>query len=81
MQTFLRLNRAHSEKHDVLVLDFQNNTETITLAFSDYYRTTVLSEETDPNRPGKSYEHTIFGLEPDRAIDERADVNGEQEGR
>jgi type I restriction enzyme R subunit len=27
-----------------------NNTETITNAFSDYYRTTVLSEETDPNK-------------------------------
>src|SRR6266404_5085690 len=27
-----------------------NNTETITEAFSDYYRTTVLSEETDPNK-------------------------------
>src|SRR5204862_8293857 len=45
-----RLNRAHPEKHDVFVLDFQNNTETITLAFSDYYRTTVLSEEADPNK-------------------------------
>jgi type I restriction enzyme R subunit len=44
VQTLSRLNRAHPEKHDVFVLDFQNNTETITLAFSDYYRTTVLSE-------------------------------------
>ena len=50
VQTLSRLNRAHPEKHDVLVLDFQNNTETITLAFADYYRTTVLSEETDPNK-------------------------------
>ena len=50
VQTLSRLNRAHPEKHDVFVLDFQNNTETITLAFSDYYRTTVLSEETDPNK-------------------------------
>ena len=50
VQTLSRLNRAHPEKHDVFVLDFQNNSETITLGFSDYYRTTVLSEETDPNK-------------------------------
>src|SRR5712691_11104697 len=50
VQTLSRLNRAHPKKHDVFVLDFQNNTETITLAFADYYRTTVLSEETDPNK-------------------------------
>ena len=50
VQTLSRLNRAHPEKHDVFVLDFQNNTETITLAFADYYRTTVLSEEADPNK-------------------------------
>jgi type I restriction enzyme R subunit len=50
VQTLSRLNRAHSQKHDVFVLDFMNNTETITHAFSDYYRTTVLSEETDPNK-------------------------------
>src|ERR1019366_8827846 len=50
VQTLSRLNRAHPQKHDVFVLDFQNNSETITLAFSDYYRTTVLSEETDPNK-------------------------------
>jgi type I restriction enzyme R subunit len=50
VQTLSRLNRARPQKHDVFVLDFMNNTETITLAFSDYYRTTVLSEETDPNK-------------------------------
>jgi len=50
VQTLSRLNRAHPEKHDVFVLDFQNNSETITKAFADYYRTTILSEETDPNK-------------------------------
>ncbi len=50
VQTLSRLNRAHPEKHDVFVLDFQNSVEAITEAFSDYYRTTVLSEETDPNK-------------------------------
>lgn len=50
VQTLSRLNRAHPQKHDVFVLDFHNNSDTITAAFSDYYRTTVLSEETDPNK-------------------------------
>jgi type I restriction enzyme R subunit len=50
VQTLSRLNRAHSQKHDCFVLDFQNNSEGITLAFQDYYRTTLLSEETDPNK-------------------------------
>jgi type I restriction enzyme R subunit len=45
-----RLNRAHSQKHDCFVLDFQNNSEAITFAFQDYYRTTLLAEETDPNK-------------------------------
>ncbi len=50
VQTLSRLNRAHPAKSDVFVLDFQNDTQTITEAFADYYRTTVLSEETDPNK-------------------------------
>ncbi len=50
VQTLSRLNRAHPKKYDVFVLDFQNNTETIKKAFADYYRTTILSEETDPNK-------------------------------
>jgi len=33
-----------------LVLDFMNDTDTIQAAFADYYRTTILSEETDPNK-------------------------------
>ena len=50
VQTLSRLNRAHPQKHDVFVLDFMNDVDTIQAAFSDYYRTTVLSEETDPNK-------------------------------
>jgi len=50
VQTLSRLNRAHPEKHDCFVLDFQNNVATIREAFADYYRTTVLSEETDPDK-------------------------------
>ena len=50
VQTLSRLNRAHPKKHDVFVLDFLNDTETITEAFADYYRATVLADETDPNK-------------------------------
>jgi type I restriction enzyme, R subunit len=50
VQTLSRLNRAHQKKHDVFVLDFMNDSDTIQRAFSDYYRTTVLAEETDPNK-------------------------------
>ena len=50
VQTLSRLNRAHPQKHDCFVLDFQNNSEAITFAFQDYYRATLLSEETDPNK-------------------------------
>lgn len=50
VQTLSRLNRAHPQKHDVFVLDFMNNSETITQAFADYYRTTLLSDKTDPNK-------------------------------
>jgi type I restriction enzyme, R subunit len=50
VQTLSRLNRAHPKKYDVFILDFMNDTDTIQAAFSDYYRTTVLSDETDPNK-------------------------------
>jgi type I restriction enzyme R subunit len=50
VQTMSRLNRAHPKKHDAFVLDFMNDAETIQEAFADYYRTTVLAEETDANR-------------------------------
>lgn len=50
VQTLSRLNRAHPQKHDVFVLDFMNDSETIRAAFADYYRSTILSEETDPNK-------------------------------
>lgn len=50
VQTLSRLNRAHPKKHDVFVLDFLNDTDAIASSFADYYRTTILSEETDPNK-------------------------------
>ncbi|MDE0031935.1 MAG: type I restriction endonuclease subunit R [Deltaproteobacteria bacterium] len=50
VQTLSRLNRAHPKKHDVFVLDFLNDAGTIRDAFGDFYRATILSDETDPNR-------------------------------
>ncbi|MBU1683782.1 DEAD/DEAH box helicase family protein, partial [Patescibacteria group bacterium] len=50
VQTLSRLNRANPQKHDVFVLDFYNDVDTIQIAFADYYRTTILSNETDPNK-------------------------------
>ena len=50
VQTLSRLNRAHPQKHDVFVLDFLNDADIIQAAFADYYRTTVLSGETDANK-------------------------------
>src|SRR5207244_11669201 len=50
VQTLSRLNRARPQKHDAFVLDFQNDAETIQKAFEPYYRTTILSDETDPNK-------------------------------
>jgi type I restriction enzyme R subunit len=41
VQTLSRLNRAHPKKHDVFVLDFINDIETIRAAFDTYYRTTI----------------------------------------
>lgn len=50
VQTLSRLNRAHPLKHDTFVLDFYNDADTIQKAFEPYYRTTILSDETDPNK-------------------------------
>ncbi len=50
VQTLSRLNRAHPKKKDVFVLDFMNDAETIRDAFADYYRTTILADETDPDK-------------------------------
>jgi len=50
VQTLSRLNRAHPQKHDTFVLDFYNDSETIRKSFEPYYRTTILSDETDPNK-------------------------------
>jgi type I restriction enzyme R subunit len=50
VQTLSRLNRSYPGKRDTFVLDFANDADIIRMAFEDYYRTTVLSDETDPNK-------------------------------
>lgn len=50
VQTLSRLNRAHPQKHDTFVLDFVNDPEAIQKSFEPYYRTTILADETDPNK-------------------------------
>ena len=50
VQTLSRLNRAHPKKHDAFVLDFLNDAATIADSFADFYRTTILADETDPNK-------------------------------
>ncbi|MFZ6034063.1 MAG: type I restriction endonuclease subunit R [Melioribacter sp.] len=50
VQTLSRLNRSHPQKYDTFVLDFANDPDNIRKAFEPYYRTTILSEETNPNK-------------------------------
>ncbi|MES2770877.1 MAG: type I restriction endonuclease subunit R [Pseudomonadota bacterium] len=50
VQTLSRLNRAHPQKHDTFVLDFADNAEAVKVAFQDYYRATIQTGETDPNK-------------------------------
>lgn len=50
VQTLSRLNRARPQKYDTFVLDFFNDLDTIQKSFEPYYRTTILSNETDPNK-------------------------------
>ena len=50
VQTLSRLNRAAPNKGGVFVLDFMNNPDAIRAAFEDYYQTTILADETDPDK-------------------------------
>ncbi len=50
VQTLSRLNRCHPQKRDTFVLDFANDTDSIQASFQRFYKTTILSQETDPNK-------------------------------
>ncbi len=49
VQTLSRLNRKTRGKKSTFVLDFVNKVETIQNSFQNFYQTTILSEDTDPN--------------------------------
>ena len=50
VQTLSRLNRCHPKKRDTFVLDFANDADSIKESFQRFYKTTILSKETDPNK-------------------------------
>lgn len=51
VQTLSRLNRAYKpDKKDTFILDFVNSADAIKEAFDPFYKTTILSEETDIDR-------------------------------
>lgn len=50
VQTLSRLNRCHPKKRDTFVLDFANEADSIRESFQRFYKTTILSKETDPNK-------------------------------
>ncbi|MBP5479423.1 MAG: type I restriction endonuclease subunit R [Bacteroidaceae bacterium] len=50
VQTLSRLNRCHPKKKDTFVLDFSNDVGVIQYAFQRYYKTTILSGASDPNK-------------------------------
>ena len=50
VQTLSRLNRAAPNKDSVFVLDFMNDPDAIQASFEDYYQTTILADETDPDK-------------------------------
>lgn len=50
VQTLSRLNRCHPDKKDTFILDFVNDPDIIKMAFDRYYKTTILSGETDVNK-------------------------------
>ena len=50
VQALSRLNRVAGGKTDTLVLDFVNEPDAVQAAFQQYYQTTMLAKETDPNR-------------------------------
>ncbi len=67
VQTLSRLNRCHAGKQDTFVLDFANKPEVIQDAFSRYYKTTLLSGETDPNKLNELLDtlepHEVYTME------------------
>ncbi len=87
VQTLSRVNRSHPRKNETFVLDFQNDIDTIRDSFADYYRTTVLSGETDPNKlhnlKSDLDRHQVYSqLQVDTLVEQYlADTGGKQRDR
>jgi type I restriction enzyme R subunit len=70
VQTLSRLNRTKSGKTDTFVLDFVNETSDIIDSFQPYYTSTILTEETDPDKLySMIYEIEQFNLYTQFVID------------
>ncbi|MCB4762234.1 MAG: type I restriction endonuclease subunit R, partial [Sulfurovum sp.] len=67
VQTLSRLNRMAPGKEDTFILDFVNDREVILKSFQDYYETTTVDEEPNPNHlydlKGKLDEYQIYWKE------------------
>lgn len=75
VQTLSRVNRMHPGKADTFILDFVNTAEDIQQAFQDYYISTGIEEETDPNIVYDQYNYLAsFHLWTDAEIDGFAKV-------
>jgi len=71
VQTLSRLNRTKSGKTDTFVLDFSNETDGIVESFQPYYTSTILTEETDPDKLyDLVYEVEQFNLYTKYQVDE-----------
>lgn len=75
VQALSRLNRTKRGKNDTLVLDFVNEAEEIQFAFQPYYQTTILKDETDPNRLyDLEREIQTFEVYSDKDVNEFAEI-------
>ena len=82
VQTLSRLNRSYKPyKKDTFVLDFYNTAEEIKEAFEPYFTSTMLSEETNPNKLNDLVDALDkFEIYQDRQIEEFFEkyINGEE---
>ncbi|NVK75106.1 MAG: type I restriction endonuclease subunit R [Oceanospirillaceae bacterium] len=71
VQTLSRLNRTTRGKTDTFILDFANETDEIIEAFQPYFTSTILKEETDPDKLyDLLYEIEQFNLYTQMQLDE-----------
>ena len=75
VQTLSRLNRCHPNKRDTFVLDFYNDTDKIQLSFQRFYKTTILSDEADPNKlndlTDEVEKYNIYTMDEVRELNEK----------